>query len=415
MLLSAIKYVRGYVYVQLTGYAPERFLNLCGSRDMLIWNLTPCGEEGYRFCISVEGFRSLKPILKKTKTKIKILKRCGMPFEAHRYRKRKVFGAGIFLCGALLYYLSGFVWNIEVNGNSYLSEEVILDFLKEEKSAFGAKKADISCAELEETLRSRYSEVIWTSIKIYGTKMTVDVQENLLPEENYQKADDTVCDIVAAKDGVVSEIVTRSGTPLVTAGTEVKQGELLVGGRLEILNDSGEVARYLYNSADADILADVVYPYEDVIEAEYTDEVPTGNEKTDYSLRFFGHTIENPFFRQEFETYSVVSDTGQLHLTDNFYLPVSLTRKTYQEYRNVRKTHSEKEIRQIATKNLSNYLADLEEKGIQITAKDVIIERKGRKYIVKGTIGARESIVSYQPTEVVNITGEEGQETNESD
>ncbi len=110
-----------------------------------------------------------------------------------------------------------------------------------------------------------------------------------------------------------------------------------------------------------------------------------------------------------------MSDTGQLHLTDNFYLPVSLTRKTYQEYRNVRKTHSEKEIRQIATKNLSNYLADLEEKGIQITAKDVIIERKGRKYIVKGTIGARESIVSYQPTEVVNITGEEGQETNESD
>ena len=31
MLLSVIKYFRGYVHVVLDGYAPERFLNLCGT------------------------------------------------------------------------------------------------------------------------------------------------------------------------------------------------------------------------------------------------------------------------------------------------------------------------------------------------------------------------------------------------
>lgn len=55
---------RGYVYVHLTGYATERFLNLCGSRNILIWNLKPT-EDGYYFYISVDGYRSLKPILKK--------------------------------------------------------------------------------------------------------------------------------------------------------------------------------------------------------------------------------------------------------------------------------------------------------------------------------------------------------------
>ena len=85
MLLSLIKYTRGYVYVRLTGYAPERFLNLCGNRGILIWNLKPC-EEGYEFCISINGFRRLKPILKKTKTTIHILKRKGLPFELYRYR-----------------------------------------------------------------------------------------------------------------------------------------------------------------------------------------------------------------------------------------------------------------------------------------------------------------------------------------
>ena len=181
MLLSLMKYAKGYVYVRITGYAPERFLNLCGNRDILIWNLLPC-EDGYEFCISVAGFRQLKPILKKTRTKVRILRRVGAPFLTFRYRKRKLFGVGLLFFGMLLYYLSGFIWNIEINGNSYLSNEVILDFLKDEACTFGTKKSDINCQVLEEALRSRYSEVIWTSIKIYGTKMTVDIQENLLPE-----------------------------------------------------------------------------------------------------------------------------------------------------------------------------------------------------------------------------------------
>ena len=98
MLLSVIKYFRGYVHVKLTGYAPERFLNLCGNRNILIWNLKPC-ENGYTFCISVDAFRQLKPILKKTKTQIRIQKRVGMPFCAFRYRRRYLFPAGLlFFC-----------------------------------------------------------------------------------------------------------------------------------------------------------------------------------------------------------------------------------------------------------------------------------------------------------------------------
>jgi similar to stage IV sporulation protein len=115
MLLSVIKYFKGYVYVRLSGYAPERFLNLCGSRDILIWNLKSIAD-GYEFCISVAGFKQLRPILKKTRTHIRIIKKYGMPFELYHYRKRKMFAMGMILFAGLLYYLSGFIWNIEVNG-----------------------------------------------------------------------------------------------------------------------------------------------------------------------------------------------------------------------------------------------------------------------------------------------------------
>ena len=34
--LSLLKYIGGYLEVVLSGYAPERFLNLCGNHNILI-------------------------------------------------------------------------------------------------------------------------------------------------------------------------------------------------------------------------------------------------------------------------------------------------------------------------------------------------------------------------------------------
>lgn len=374
----------------------------------------PC-EGGYEFCISVQGFRSLKPILKKTRTHIQILRRAGLPFTTFRYRKRKIFCFGILFFGTFLYYLSGFVWNIEITGNSYLSNEVIMDFLEDESCSFGTKKKDISCELLEEALRSRFSEVIWTSIKIYGTKMTLEVQENLLPEEEYDGKDDVPCDIIAAKDGTISEIITRSGTPLVVAGSEVKSGDILVSGRIEILDDNGETADYLYKSSDADIVARVTYSYKDTIAKAYTDTIITGETDSNYTFTIGKISAGNPLFHNPYEDYELMEDTTQIQLTDNFFLPVWITREDYREVVYEKKYHTEKEIRQIATKNLANYLEDLEEKGIQIITKNVIIKRTGENYMASGTIEVYESIVSYQPTEISDITSEERQNTDESD
>lgn len=413
-LLTIMKFFRGYVFVHLTGYAPERFLNLCGSHNILIWNLKPC-EDGYSFYISVKGYKCLKPILKKTRTRARIIEKKGFPFQVFRYRKRKLFVGGLLLCIGLLYFFSGFIWNIEVNGNSYLSEDTIIRFLEEEDAAFGGKIKEIDCAALEEELRSRYEEVIWTSIKIYGTKMTVDIQESLLPDEAYIPSEKEVNDIVAAKDGVISEIVTRNGTPLVTVGTEVKKGDILVSGRLEILDDSETLTGYLYHSADADIKAKVTYEYQDEINISYQDKIKTGEVKKDYQLQIMETILKNPFFKVEYDSYDIIEDDHQLHFTDNFYLPVYLRVLQYEEYELEEKEYTKEEAKALANKHFLQYLSNLEEKGIQISEKNVMIKRTNQKYVVTGTITAYESIVSYQPTEILEITSEEGQQLNESD
>ena len=413
-MIAFIKYIQGYVYVELTGYAPERFLNLCSNRDILIWNLAPC-EGGYSFCISVAAFRKLKPILRKTKTRIRIKRRVGLPFTVFFYRKRKFFVAGLIFCGIFLYYLSGFVWNIEINGNSYLSDETVLDFLKEEGCCFGASIREISCEELEESLRSKYDEVIWTSIQIFGTKMTVDIQENLLPAEQYEKNEDTIYDIVAQKDGVISEMITRSGTPLTVPGTEVAAGDVLVSARVVVENDDGDIKKILYHSADADIVARVTYSYEDVFDAAYVASKPTANSKVTYQLILGETGFSNPFFHNPYEEYYVTTETSQLHVTDNFYLPVFLAKSTYQEVQKTDQTYDMAQAKKLAAENLEQFLTDLEEKGIQIIEKNVMIESKNGRYMVTGTIDAYESIVSYVPADTSETTSEERQNVDESD
>ena len=245
--------------------------------------------------------------------------------------------------------------------------------------------------------------------------MTVELQENLLPEEEYEAKDDTPEDIVAKKDGVIAFMVTRTGTPLVTADMEVKKGDILVSGRAEILNDDGEVAEYIYPGADADIIAEVNFYYEDEINISYQDKIKTGRAKKDYGIRFFDYHLKNPIFRQDYEQFDLTEHASQLHFTDNFYLPVYFETYLYEECQTEEKTYSKTEAAAIAQSRFAQYLANLEEKGIQILEKNVMIEKADQKYVVTGTVDAYESIVSYQPTEILEITSEERQQPNESD
>ena len=68
MIERIVNYLSGYLKIQITGYSPERFLNLCKNKDIYIWDLE-AKENTYEMHITVKGFRKLKPILKKTHQK----------------------------------------------------------------------------------------------------------------------------------------------------------------------------------------------------------------------------------------------------------------------------------------------------------------------------------------------------------
>ncbi|MBO5371302.1 MAG: sporulation protein YqfD [Lachnospiraceae bacterium] len=415
MFLSLIKFFRGYLLVRLVGYSPERFLNLCSNHNILIWNLES-RENAYEFCISIAGYRRLKPLLKKTKTRLYIKKRIGFPFFMYRYRKRKVFFAGIFLCVGILLYMTTFIWLIDIHGNSSITDDTILTFLEEKKSFFGTKKSIIDCTELEEALRTEFTDIIWASVRINGTKLTIDIQENLISQSNTENTTEIEgsYDITANKDAVITSIITRKGTPYVKEGDVVKTGDILVGSRLDIYNDSNEIAEYVYVTADADIYGQTEYVYEDSFPVKYSEKIKTGKASNVYDMYLFGWHLRIPPVSKKAEPYISYTENRQLSIAKDYYIPITIKKTSYFacDYKQVELT--KEQAKEKTAEEVSKFLKKLTQKGIQITDKNVMIEFRDNQCYFRAKITAIEKLGKYVPAEIIELSIDEGL-THESD
>ncbi len=424
MLLSLIKYFRGYVEVSLWGYAPERFFNLCSNHNILLWDLCKQGDV-YCFKISVQGFRSLKPLLQKTGTHIRIGKKNGIPFLCFRYRKRKILFASIFLCMGILFALSRFVWKININGNDSVTNDSMLKFLEANNSSYGTHVSNIDCTKLEEEIRDCFESIIWTSVKREGTTLTIDVQENLsiaadqpkakLPKE-FQNQEKKGFDLIALHDGTIESIYVRKGTPCVKQGDTVKKGDVLVSGALPIYDDSQTIVDYQYCTADADIRLNAVYAYKDRFPIQYEKRVYSGQIQKRYGLSFGDSYVQLPWKNVPYRQYTVMEDRIQLRLCDSFYLPLYFVKRSYEDYETVRVNYTMQEAKEQAQKNLSEFLKKLTQKGVLILQKRVMIKKGKNNYIVSGNLAVSENTFQYAVNkEQLPDTENEGNASDESE
>ena len=75
-----VRLLFGYVRIEVEGYYIERFINICTTSKILIWNLKR--EKGVRLYlnIGIKDFFEAVKIAKKLKCKVKITQKRGIPF-----------------------------------------------------------------------------------------------------------------------------------------------------------------------------------------------------------------------------------------------------------------------------------------------------------------------------------------------
>ena len=373
-----IHFLRGHVKIRVWGYSPERFMNLCSNRNILLWDIKNHGAY-YTMCISIAGFFQLKNITKKTKTKVAIEQKYGLPFFVPRMKKRSIFIIGLFGCLIFLQWMSNYIWTIQIEGNKQITTDVLMDFLEQDGIVCGSNKSVLDIETLEKSLRKQFDEIIWTSAKLKGTKLYIQIKENERSTPVLEAPVTKGMDLKAEKEGVIVSMITRSGIPLVKIHDTVEKGQILVSGAVPVYGEDAAVKDYLICRADADIYLECDYQYLERLPIEYQSKNYTGREKNIPYLRLWGKEFRFSLGENDFEKSECVVSEKRFEPLKDFYLPISYGSYDCREYVLVDKKYTQEQAKKLCEKKLERIIQTLEEKGVQILQKNVKI-KKGSGY-----------------------------------
>lgn len=395
MLKSVWNYFKGYVIIEISGFSIERFLNLTLHKNILISNLIET-KNGVSCKINIKDFKKLKEFSKKTGCKYKIKVKYGMPFFISKNKKRKPFLIGILIFIFILYFLSSFVWNIEIIGNNLIDNNQILNFCNEKNVHLGSFKKNLDLKSLQTDLKNEFDEISWASISLNGTKVTIKISENIKPPNILKE--DTPCDIIANEDGIITEIVTKKGTPLVKKKDAFKKGDILVSGEI-ILKEGEEIKGSYLTNADADIKAKVIKEIKVEVPFNYQIKDYTKKSKKEYFLIAFNKVFSLNLIKPniDYTYYDKFISRNQLKLSENFLLPFIFVKNEYKEYKKVDKKYTLEEAKKYADKLITEKIISEIDFSSDILDKNITYEKFNDKIIATAKITLIQNIGEKVP------------------
>lgn len=344
-----LKYILGYVRIAVEGYYIERFINICTTNKILIWNLKR--EKGVKLYLNIgikDFYRAVK-VAKKLKCRIKILKRKGVPFIINRYRKRKIFILSLIMIIFAISFSSNYIWNIEIQVEDNLQIDSLKEDIKEAGLSTGMNKKRIDTEEISNKIRLNRSDISWIGIELKGTNAIVKAVK---AKEAPEIIDETeYCNIVSTKDAVITKIIAQNGTSNVNVGDEVKTGQILISGTME-----GKYTGIRYVHSLGEVEGIVKYTKSVQIPYEEKKMVKTGNKETKYGIKINNFQINFYKTLSKFEICDTIEENKKLKIFSNLYLPISVIKTTNEELEEITIEHTKEEAIEIGTKQLEEEL-----------------------------------------------------------
>ncbi len=323
-LFKLLRLLFGYVEISAQGFFLERFLNLCARSGINVWNIRKQGAGRLFLCLSVRSFRKLRPAAVRSKTRVHILSRHGVPFFLHRYRRRYALFIGGVLFLALLWVMSAFIWSVEIVGTEALPPETVVESLSELGFGVGSRTAKFDVRMLRQELLLKRPELSWASINIRGSKAVVEVRERVEAPEILDEGEP--CNLIASVDGQIEQILALSGEAKVGVGEAVRKGDLLISGVLD-----SETAGTRLVTARGQVIARTWRKLTAVCPLQREERAPTGRSYARYSLIFLNFRI-NLYWGSSipYEYYDKMSNTQEVSIGGN-YLPLALVTERFDE------------------------------------------------------------------------------------
>lgn len=368
--------ITGYIVIKIKGPGIESLLNKIANQGITLWHVERLTGDIIVAKVDVAHFRKLRPLLWQLGLEIRILEKRGLPFLLNRLGKRKFFLLGVLLLGALLYHLSTFIWFIQIQGTENVPKERIMEILLAQDFRVGLPKSRFSPEAMETALVTQINELAWVGVNIKGSLVMVQVVERSMPDLATQQAGN----LVAKRDGLITQLLVFRGTPLVGEGATVQAGALLVTGDYYDMRGRKQRGR-----AEAIVKARVWY--EGFGEAAYSKitQTPTGQKKWGYALglgKFRLQWRDNPGFLM----YRRDEHVWQPSIA-GYALPITFTKALLEEVIYQQVTVSEQEARILATERAWQML---ESQGV---TRDQVVATQVKEFDLTDEHGVRVALI----------------------
>lgn len=294
-------YNKGSIKIEIQSLMPERFINLLWNKGVSIKNIQKINITTIRLEINLEDYNKVEEASKRTDAKVKILERKGLFFIMLRLKKKLTLAGGLIVFLGIIWYLSTFVWSIDIETDRYLSPYEIRAKLMTMGVKPGMKKKSINVHYLEETINKEDENVMWARARIEGARLRITIKERHIPPKIV--IDDSINNVVAKNDGEIIRIYTISGTPTVKPGDIVKKGQVVIKG------EQGKEGSTYPTHAEGDVYAKTFYEDTAEVKIRGTNKKKTGNKDEDLYIQLLGKRLYLKKSSNKFSSYEKVEDS----------------------------------------------------------------------------------------------------------
>lgn len=215
-----------YATYLVEGLNTEKNLNfLCGN-GICLYEVKKINKKQYFVTVPFKERKKLIALLKNRCYNIKLIKSGGFLGFLEKIKTRFVLAALVFAAFCGLFVASRFVWDIEVNGDA--DAAAVLAVLEEKGIKKGCPLSRINIDETENFLSSRIESSMYCLLDVEGCRLYVTVieRESAPPVVDLNQP----VDLVSEYDGVLTRLLTVSGTPAVNVGDRISKGQVIISG-----------------------------------------------------------------------------------------------------------------------------------------------------------------------------------------
>lgn len=226
-----LRYIKGYVRIQITGAEPFRVLNRFAACGLDFWQVSQKDELTVFCCLYERDCARAEQLALQTMCTVQKTEEHSFERTFGGLRRRLALLCGVVLAAALAMLLQEFVWTVEIEGNTEIPTQLLRQQLEEVGVKFGTWGPSLDQTSLKYQLINRVEKLAWVGVNRRGGRVTVTVTEREEKAENLDRR--VFTDLIAVCPGIITKADVYNGFAAVKAGDAVLPGQLLVAGAAE--------------------------------------------------------------------------------------------------------------------------------------------------------------------------------------